>query len=102
MTQPGVSTPGNGPTSPRPHKALLRCALGKNTRRARVGGAERAQATRTQSANLMQGPSCLATISLSLWDKTHSPPAIPWIPRAAGKSTQVKFPLFPKICEICG
>jgi hypothetical protein len=36
--------PGNPhPKMGRPHKALLRCALGKNTRRARVGGAEGAK-----------------------------------------------------------
>jgi hypothetical protein len=39
-TQPGVSTPGTIHPATRPHKALLRCAFEKNTRRARVGGAE--------------------------------------------------------------
>ena len=39
-TQPRVSTLGNFNLAVRPHKALLYCALGKNTRRARVGGAE--------------------------------------------------------------
>jgi hypothetical protein len=39
------------PSTPslRPHKALLRCALGKNTRRARVGGAEGASENSAQS-----------------------------------------------------
>jgi hypothetical protein len=39
----GFNPGSHPPTMRRPHKALLRCALGKNTRRARVGGAERAQ-----------------------------------------------------------
>ena len=40
LLSPGLQPREPAQTAPRPHKALLRCALEKNTRRARVGGAE--------------------------------------------------------------